>query len=116
MSTLPRLRPKTFNDLAVAVSLIQPGPIQRRLNPPLPAPPGGSGRSRGTGTGRRRRTPDGARRTSTGRPLSTAAHAGSVGSRPRPRHEHCGWAYGAADSSVFPGWIRSVNSVVAQVN
>ncbi|NJQ08488.1 error-prone DNA polymerase [Streptomyces lonarensis] len=28
MSTLPRLRPRNFNDLVVAVSLIRPGPIQ----------------------------------------------------------------------------------------
>ncbi|MFI6939720.1 error-prone DNA polymerase [Streptomyces sp. NPDC050418] len=28
MSTLPRLRPRTFQDLVVAVSLIRPGPIQ----------------------------------------------------------------------------------------
>ena len=37
MATLPRLKPKTFYDLAVEVALIRPGPIQGQSVHPYPA-------------------------------------------------------------------------------
>ncbi|WP_425329117.1 hypothetical protein [Streptomyces eurocidicus] len=64
MSTLPRLRPKTFNDLAVAVSLIQPDPSRGGSIHPYPhrraapagaeerAPDGGGGHPTGHGVPR----------------------------------------------------------------
>ena len=39
MSMLPRLRPRTFYDLVVEVSLVRPGPISGGMVHPVPAPP-----------------------------------------------------------------------------
>ena len=37
MATLPRMKPKTFYDLAVEVALIRPGPIQGTFGASIPA-------------------------------------------------------------------------------
>ncbi len=39
MSMLPRLRPRTFYDLVVEVSLVRPGPISGGMVHPVPAAP-----------------------------------------------------------------------------
>ncbi len=98
MSTLPRMKPETFYDLAIEVAIIRPGPIQGDAVNPYLAPAGGrgagdlSGRARAADPGadaRRRALPgadpaagDGARRFhAPPRPTSCGGRSGS----PAPR-------------------------------